>query len=134
MSTQARARRGGRPPAPLGTERRTQDGRVLVKAETGWVWKARTIVEELMGRPLEPGEEVRHRNGVEDDNDAGNLVVVTETQVWPPTDPKAGSNGQEGSLHAEKTPRDLTPEEEYAVYLKIRRRYVAGWRAKRAAQ
>lgn len=53
---------------PVGTRRLTAAGYITVKYGAGgtvlWENEARLVVEQRLGRRLEPGEEVRHRDGV----------------------------------------------------------------------
>lgn len=49
----------------------------IKQKEGGWIPEHRWLAQDkLVGRPLEPGERVFHRNGVRDDNDISNLVIV----------------------------------------------------------
>jgi hypothetical protein len=44
----------------------------------------RWVMEQMLGRPLEPDEEVHHRNRIRDDNDPGNL------ELWCTPQPRGG--------------------------------------------
>lgn len=45
-----------------------------------YVFEHILVAEQLLGRYLEPGESVRHRNGVRDDNRPENLELWTRPQ------------------------------------------------------
>ncbi len=63
---------------PRGTKIQRTNRYVFIKQQTGQ-WKAehRWVMEQkVLGRDLEEGERVFHRNGIKDENDPGNLVVV----------------------------------------------------------
>lgn len=64
-------------PAPVGSERISQNGYHYTKSGDGWVLTHRKIAEEdLLGRPLQPDERVRFRNGNRLDLRPENLMVV----------------------------------------------------------
>ncbi len=69
---------------PLGTKRPTGEGYVYVKVLYGtpgatrgghWMLEHRYVMQETLGRPLEPYEKVHHINGVRDDNRSENLEI-----------------------------------------------------------
>lgn len=63
---------------PVGTKVQHTTRYVHVKGADG-KWKAehRWIAElQLLDRELEPGEKVFHKDGLKDNNDPGNLVVI----------------------------------------------------------
>lgn len=64
---------------PLGTERPTKEGYVLIKTERGWQLKHRAMMEQRIGRRLRRGEQVHHDNEVRDDNRDDNLILTTAT-------------------------------------------------------
>lgn len=121
-----RRARGGRPASTIGTRKKTEDGRVLVKTEHGWEWETRARAEMAMGRRLRPGEKVRQ---------AGKKLVVTAVvQVWPVVHAGAAGNSLAGFSPVEKTRRAATPAERKRIYREERAVYVREWRARRAAQ
>lgn len=67
---------------PVGTEKTTTNGYVTVfmpdhphAQRTGYVMKHRHVVEQQIGRLLQPNERVHHKNGQRDDNRPENLEL-----------------------------------------------------------
>lgn len=50
------------------------------RQKNGYMMEHRLVMQEHIGRPLEPSEIVHHRNGVKDDNQIANLEIVTRAQ------------------------------------------------------
>lgn len=77
-------RRRGRQLSPLRKkpERHLNHGYVMqVNPRTGrWDREHRIVMEAVLGRGLNPGENVHHKNGVRDDNRPENLELWTSHQ------------------------------------------------------
>lgn len=74
---------GERNPNWRGGRTVTGHGYVLVRLPDhpladvrGYVYEHRLVAEQLVGRPLEPGEQIHHKNGIKSDNRAENLEVM----------------------------------------------------------
>ena len=72
---------------PYVSTRVTNYGYVLVYAPDhpavttrGWVMEHRVVMEQTLGRPLAPDENVHHRNGVRADNRPENLELWVRAQ------------------------------------------------------
>ena len=71
---------------PIGATRVERNGYVKEKvgshpnAKNGWILQHVLVVSRALGRPLEPGENVHHVNGVRSDNRLENLELWTTSQ------------------------------------------------------
>ena len=80
-----------RNPAPTGTETVIGRGWVYVKLgkkdpranSTGWQYEHRLVMAEKLGRPLRPGESVRHVDGDYGNNHPDNLELVGRLHDCP---------------------------------------------------
>lgn len=86
-----RHRRGARPALrrSIGDIKRNSEGYVFEyvgrgypNAHKGWIAQHRKVMQEALGRPLLPGENVHHQNGLKDDNRLENL------ELWVTSQPK----------------------------------------------
>lgn len=62
---------------PEGAIIKHSAGYVQQKRNGKWVMQHRLVMEDMIGRPLMPGERVHHRNGKRDDNRPENLELWT---------------------------------------------------------
>lgn len=80
----SRERQGARmdeQPVGEGIRKHLNTEGYIVCSEDGNRWlEHRRAVEELIGRPLEPDEIVRHRNGIRSDNRLSNLELCVKSQ------------------------------------------------------
>ena len=70
----------GAPPLPLGTARLDASGYTRTRIATGWQSTHRAAMEQHLGRPLLPNENVHHINGNRADNRLGNLELWVKSQ------------------------------------------------------
>ena len=62
-------------PLPIGSKRYDSLGYLMIKTKRGWHLEHRVIAEKTIGRRLQPGEVVHHKDGNPSNNASGNLVV-----------------------------------------------------------
>jgi hypothetical protein len=71
------------PPGTPGTKR-------AARGRNHWMWEHRYVMQQHIGRPIEPWEQVHHKNGRRDDNRIENL------ELWRHQQP---SGIREGDYH-----------------------------------
>lgn len=77
--------RGNGEPGPAGLKKRTS-GTIWKDHRSGYLYQYaklhhRVVMEEALGRPLMPYEQVHHRNGIRDDNRLENLELWVKPQL-----------------------------------------------------
>ena len=50
------------------------------RTSSGYIYQHRQVMADIIGRPLAPGENVHHKNGVKTDNTPDNLELWVSTQ------------------------------------------------------
>jgi hypothetical protein len=75
---------GEKPQLPDGTLRPAGGGYVRIKINGKWLQQHRHVVEQRIGRPLEPHERVHHKNGDRADNRDENLELWRVKSKDPP--------------------------------------------------
>lgn len=59
-----------------------KSGYVVVKVAGEWIAEHRWVMERMLGRPLQRGENVHHRNGLRSDNRPENLELWAISQPY----------------------------------------------------
>ena len=84
METMTKSLKGSNNPNWKGGKKKNYAGYILVKSRShprcdknGYVFEHRLVMEEYLGRILEPTEIVHHKNGVKNDNRIENLVLMS---------------------------------------------------------
>jgi HNH endonuclease len=67
---------------PIGFAKTDNKGYVWIKTGTGQTYRKRSwiIMEQVLGRVIQLGEEVHHKNGIKDDDRPENLEILTKSQ------------------------------------------------------
>ena len=79
----ARNKHGGHT-IPEGGKYIDGTGYVRIKTKQGWLQEHRLIMEQILGRPLEPTERVHHKNSIRNDNRPENLELWSVNKKDPP--------------------------------------------------
>jgi hypothetical protein len=72
--------KGGRTRVKAGYVMRRAEGHPRAAGSGDYVFDHILVMEEMLGRFLQPGETVHHRNGIKDDNRPQNLELWTRPQ------------------------------------------------------
>lgn len=78
-----RTRKPDRRPARAprdGYRRKSKDGYIQVYSDGRWLMEHRQVMEQVLGRSLDGGENVHHKNGVRNDNRPENLELWVTSQ------------------------------------------------------